>query len=101
MPWTDPVHTAITEAKLCFARQRDDELETLPATLRVFAGIGSSCRAALCCALHGPACDGRLRDEALPCRVIQPNSRMAAARSGLRERRCTPREDHDPSYRET
>ena len=26
MPWTDPVHTAITEAKLCFARQRDDEL---------------------------------------------------------------------------
>ena len=26
MPWTDPVHTSVTEAKLCFARQRDDEL---------------------------------------------------------------------------
>ena len=26
MPWPDPVHTAIAEAKLCFARQGDDEL---------------------------------------------------------------------------
>ena len=26
MSWTDPVHATITEAKLCFARQRDDEL---------------------------------------------------------------------------
>jgi len=26
MPWTDPVHTAITQAKLRFARQGDDEL---------------------------------------------------------------------------